>query len=257
MLSAFPFILLVVVFQLELHTIVKEIRAIGQDWWLFAVSTILITASWILYVWAVLNNYVTESAMGYYLTPLLTVLAALIFFRERLTRLQIVAVLSVSVTVAYAFIGLSSFPWVGISLGLLMALYSVCRKKARMGALAGMFLETAIMFPIGIIGLWYFSTTELALMSDNNIENALLAGSGAFTVLPIIFYVAASRRLTLSTAGILFYFAPTCSFLLGIFYYNEPFGQSEIILFSGIWIALLIYSFDSLQLDRLKQHRHQ
>jgi chloramphenicol-sensitive protein RarD len=250
MILAFPFVLLLVLIQGRLLTSLRAIRKLGHHWPIFFISTLMMASSWSLYLWAVQNNYVTESAMGYYLTPLMTVFFGSIIFHEKLTRNQWIAVAIASASVLNFILSFNIIPWVGITLGLQFAIYSTFRKFTSVGALDGMLLETALIFPLGLLLIFYLHQPNSPWLGTTLIDNILLLGSGAFTVIPILFYVAATRLLTLTTVGLLFYIAPSTGFLLGIFYFNEPFSQAHLIMFAGVWLALIIYSVDSLRLAR-------
>ncbi|MEM7172328.1 MAG: EamA family transporter RarD [Pseudomonadota bacterium] len=205
-------------------------------------STLSMGFSWGFYIWAVHNGRIVEASMGYYLTPLMSVVVGLMIFRERLSPLQIWAVglAATGVGVSLAWSGI--FPWIGVLLGGTFAIYSGVRKLAPVDALAGVFIESLFLLPFGIaLALWDGVGGGLAM---NWVDLLLLASGGLVTILPITWYVAASRRMPLSTLGTLFYIAPTMGFLSGVFVFGEPFTFSDGIMFALIWLGLILFSLE-------------
>ncbi len=229
------------------RAVIDALRSL-RTWVLLFLSTLSMGFSWGIYIWAVHSDRILQASMGYYLTPMMTVLVALVMFKERLTPLQWWGVGVAAAGVLIAFVWSGFFPWISFILGGTFAIYSGIRKLVRIEALGGVFIESCFLLPFGyLILLWDGQFMAPGLTWP---QMLLLMSSGMVTVLPIIWYVAASRRLPLSFLGTLFYIAPTLGFLSGVFIYGEPFTASDGIMFSLIWLGLILFTLDGLGAPR-------
>ncbi len=207
----------------------------------------LISANWMIYIWAVNHGHIVESSLGYYINPLITVFLGIVVLKETPNRWQILAMCLAAVAVTYSVIRMGSFPWIALSLAGTFALYGLLRKLASVESLLGLSAETALLAPFALGTLvWFGFRGELALGREWRLD-LLLAGAGVVTALPLIWFTCGTRRLQLSTMGFLQYLAPTCQLLIGVLVYREPFSRNQQATFALIWLALLIFSMDALR----------
>jgi len=248
MLWAVPVLVLLVVLSQRRRT---QFSAALQSWqelrWL-TLSSLVICFNWGIYIWAVANQQVVEASMGYFLTPLLNVLAGIVVFHEKLTRLKLVAIGFAAAGVSYYVLTTAAFPWVGLAVAVSFAGYGLLRKQMKTNAIPGLFVETLLLLPITLgLVLWlHFSAQAVFLHQDWNTDMLLILG-GPITIIPLAFFTAGTRMLPMATVGILFYVTPSLQFLSGIFVLGEAFNLDKLIAFSGIWTGLVIFSYSLLQ----------
>lgn len=213
----------------------------------FALTSLLITANWGIYIWAVNSEHVVESSLGYFINPLVSVMLGVVFLSERLRPLQWVCAAVAASGVAYLTINYGSFPWIAISLALTFGLYGLLKKRSTLNAMQGMLVETGgVILPAVAFLLWR-QTTGDALLGNAGWEiNLLLILSGFLTGLPLLLFASAAKRIPLATLGLLQYLAPTLQFLIGVLIFHEPFGRERLIGFSIIWFALALFSIERL-----------
>ena len=194
---------------------------------------------------------VLETSLGYFMAPLVNVLFGAIFLRERLTRLQFVSVLMVSVAVLNLTFGYGRFPWIAIVLCLSWGVYGLLRKLSGTAAIPGLFLETILLTPLAIAYLIFLRQRGAGVMGLEHVTiSMLLVSTGVVTGLPLVWFGHAARHLRLTTIGFLQYLAPSGTFFLGVFLYHEPFTRAHLITFALIWLALAIFTAETLRLWR-------
>lgn len=206
-------------------------------------TTLLISANWLLYIWAVQNGRILEASFGYYINPLINVLLGVVILGERLHPRVWIAVGIAALGVLILLIGHGAPPWVSLALALSFGGYGLLRKKDNHDAMLGLAVETGLLAPIAagfLLVLQYNGTGALAT-ADWRISGLLMA-AGVVTVVPLVLFLEAGRRLALSTVGLIQYLTPTLQFLLGVFLYREPFSLLHLAAFGCIWLALIIYS---------------
>ncbi len=213
----------------------------------FAASAILLGLNWFIYIWAVNAGFVIETSLGYFINPLLSVALGVIFLRERL-RLGQTAALGLAVAgVAYLTLRYGSFPWIAVGLAVTFGFYGLLRKTARLGSTEGLALETSLLFIPALVYLLLLNQQGSSAFGSGDLRTSLLLiGVGVVTAVPLLLFGAAARRITLTNLGMLQYIAPTLQFLLGLFVFGEAFGREQLIGFSFIWIALLVYASEGL-----------
>ncbi len=221
--------------------------------WL-ALSGTLVACNWLIFVWAVVNDRVLSTSLGYFINPLVNVLLGMLFLGERLTPARWLAVLIAAAATAYLGIYLGQPPWIALMLAFSFGFYGLIRKQLDVGPMVGLLWEAmllslpAIAFLVGIL-----RSEPLTFLTHGATTAWLLVFSGLVTVLPLIGFAYAAKRLTLTVIGFFQYLAPTISFLLAVFLYEEPFSTGHMITFAGIWLALLIFSLDPV--FRARRHR--
>ena len=219
--------------------------------WL-TLAAICISANWFIYIWAIQNERIFETSLGYYINPLMFVAVGALMLGERLRRLQGVAVGLAASGVLYLTFSGGAFPWVALSLGALFTAYGVIRRQIAVGAMPGLFLETVLLLPVaaGWIG-WLVVQGEAAISGGSTGLAALLIAGGPITVVPLLFFAIAAKRVSLTTIGFLQFLAPTLQFLVGV-YYGEPLTPARNVCFVCIWTAVLVFSFDARRVGRKK-----
>lgn len=214
---------------------------------MLTISSLLLGSNWLMYIWCVNHDQVLATSLGYYITPLMNALLGFALLGEKMTRLQVIAIVLAALGVINSLIGLGQFPWFALALAITFALYGLLRKTAPMESLPGLTLETAIITPPAIAYILFLQIKgQGAFMAINTPTNLLLMGAGIATSMPLFAFAFAARRIQLITLGILQYIAPSIAFLLGVFIYKEPFTSTNLITFGFIWAALILYSAHGL-----------
>jgi chloramphenicol-sensitive protein RarD len=212
----------------------------------FLLSSVLLSANWLTYIHGVVSNQTVETALGYFINPLLNVALGMIFFRERLRWFQLVALALAVAGVLNLVVMAGHFPWIALSLATSFALYGLIRKTAPADALLGLTLETFILLPPALAYVaMLFASDGLHLGSDGPRTDALLLASGVITAVPLLFFGVAARNLRLSTLGFLQYLAPTVQFVLAVTVLGEEMSPAKWGSFACIWVALAVYTFDT------------
>ena len=220
------------------------LRVIG----LYTAAAVLIGVNWFLYVWAVNAGYVVETSLGYFITPLVNVLLGVVVFRERLRALQWVAVGLAAAGVLYLTSAYGSLPWIALGLAFSFGGYGLAKKKAPLGSLDGLALETAMLVvPAALyLGRLQYSG-EGAFLRTGAWTDLLLAGSGTITIIPLLLFASSVRRVPLSIVGILQYIAPTMQLVLGVLLFHEPFTRVQAVGFAFVWMAVVVFAIDGLR----------
>ena len=255
-LCSFIFMVLAVLLAKNKNSISLEIKKIWQNkksFSLLVLASFLITANWLTYIIAVNTNHVLEASFGYYLNPIVTIILAIVFLKEKLTRIQTIACICVGISLLYLFISIGSLPWISILLALTFGLYSLCKKKIILSPKAGLLIETAIVSPIAIIYMLYLaSTSNITFYTSNNATIIALLLSGAITAIPLMLFAKGAVDIPLYLLGILQYLPPTMQFFVGIFIYNEPLSIEKLISFIIIWIAVAVFCYSAV--TSMKKH---
>jgi chloramphenicol-sensitive protein RarD len=210
----------------------------------FGATTALISGNWLLYIWAVNSGHLLEASLGYFVNPLVNVLLGVAFLRESLTGRQKAAVALAAAGVLWLVASFGRFPWISLALALSFGLYGLVRKKAGIGALTGLLVETALLAPLALAYLWSRASTGAFGSAPGT--TALLVSAGVITAIPLVLFTVGVQRLRLSTMGFLQYLAPTCQFALAVWLYQEPFTPAHAVTFAFIWASLAVYSFDAV-----------
>jgi chloramphenicol-sensitive protein RarD len=212
----------------------------------FASSALLLSANWLVYVWAINNGRVVESSLGYFITPLVNVLLGYFVLHERPGRTQWFALAIAAAGVLWLAIFAGSLPWVGLVLAGTFGIYGLIRKTAPLGALEGLALETLLLAPVAAAALAWRTSHGVSVAGADASVFGLLVLSGPLTALPLLLFAGGARRIPLTTLGVLQYIGPTIQFALGVWLFHEPLGGPRLAGFILIWLALAIYTGDSL-----------
>jgi chloramphenicol-sensitive protein RarD len=208
------------------------------------VSGVLIVANWLIFVYAIHTDQVLATSLGYFINPLVSVLFGLLFFRESLNGLRLLAVLIAAAGTLYMTIRVGVFPWIALALAVSFALYGVVRKMTDVGPMVGLFWETLLVAPLALAWIaWLAAGERLQFTAGGTDQALLLAGTGLVTLVPLVLFAAAVRRLALGTVGLMQYLAPSMTFLLAVFVFGEPFSPDHAVTFACIWVALLLFTW--------------
>jgi chloramphenicol-sensitive protein RarD len=243
---SFVFLMCLILLQRRRHEFAGVLKN-GRMLLTLSFTSILVFGNWLLYIWAVNNNYLLQASLGYYINPLVNVVLGLIFLRERLRKPQIVSVLLAASGVLYLTLSFGELPWIALTLALSFGFYGLIRKVAPVGALVGLAVETMLLSPPAVIYLVYLNSQGADAIFRVSLKlDLLLIGCAPLTAVPLLFFTLGAKRIYLSTLGLIQYIGPSGMFLLAVFFYNETFSTVQIWTFVMIWAALVIYSTDSV-----------
>ena len=215
-----------------------------------------VSINWFLFIWAVNIDRIIEASLGYFMTPLVNVLFGAVVLGERLTRFQLASVLLAAVGVLNLTFGYGQFPWIAVLLCVSFGIYGLLRKQSRTAAIPGLFFETVLLTPVALGYLLLLgSQGRLVFGTSDAWLSVLLITTGVVTAVPLVWFGHAARHLRLTTLGFIQYLSPTCSFFLGVFVYHEPFGRGQLITFSLIWLALIVFTVEAVTRLRAERRR--
>ncbi len=229
----------------------KDILAQPSKLGWFALSAIVVSLNWGIYIWAVGAGHIVDASLGYFINPLLNVLIGAVFLGERLRPAHWVAVLLAAIAVAWLTWQGGRLPWIGLVLAASFASYGLLRKRAPLGAIEGLAVETTLLVPLALAYvLWQAGAHEsafvAALGAGRYAVPAWLLLAGPVTAVPLMLFAASARRIPFATLGILQYTAPTLQLLIGVWVYGEPMEPMKLAAYALIWIGLAIFSAESL-----------
>lgn len=228
----------------EVAQALRQPRLLGMA----ALTAMLISVNWLIYVWAISNDQALNAALGYYINPLCSVLLGATLLKERLTRGQMVAIALAAAAVIVLTVQAGRLPLVAVGLTLSWGGYAYCKKSLPLGPNQGFTLELLLLTPIAVAFLiWQAMQGQSQFVSGGWGQTLLLIGCGPVTAIPLLFYANGAKLIRLSTIGILQYISPTMIFLVAVLVFGEPFDGARLIAFPMIWAALAIYSVTLVQ----------
>jgi chloramphenicol-sensitive protein RarD len=220
---------------------------------ILGITALLIGGNWLLYVYAVTSGHILAASFGYYLNPLANVLLGRFVLKERLARLQWIAVAIAGAGISVLAAGALSQLWMSLTLCATFALYGLLRKIVTADAVSGLAIETALLFPLAIGWLAWRAGNGAPVMGETSSETTLLVLAGIVSTTPLLLFTAAARKLAYSTLGMLQFIAPTLQFLIAVLLYGEPFTIAHAIAFPAIWAALALYVTALVRAPKLPQ----
>ena len=211
------------------------------------VTSILIAANWLIFIWAINNDHMLDASLGYFINPLFNVLLGMLFLGERLRKMQWVAVTLAFMGVLLQLISFGSIPLVSLALAASFGFYGLLRKKVNVDAKTGLLIETALLLPValGYLLLTLDSSATSMLVNSLNLNLSLIA-AGIVTTIPLLCFAGAAVRIPFSILGFFQYIGPSIMFILAVKLFNEPFDMEKGITFGFIWLALLVFVGDML-----------
>jgi chloramphenicol-sensitive protein RarD len=219
--------------------------------WLLAVAAVLITVNWGTYIYGVNSHHVVETSLGYFINPLVSVLLGVVVLGERLRRLQWAALALAGTAVLALTVEYGRPPWISLVLAFSFGSYGLAKKKANAGAVESLVIETMVVSPVALAYLVFLTASGASTFASEGAGHvALLVGTGVVTVIPLLCFGGAATRIPLSTLGLMQYLTPTVQFLLGILVFHEPMPAMRWVGFSLIWLALVLFTIESLRSRR-------
>ena len=206
------------------------------------ITGLLVSLNWFTWLYAVKTNNLLDSALGYYIFPILSVFLGIIFLNEKYNRNKIISVCLVILALLYFLIKLGQIPWIGVTVALTFSLYGLIRKKVKVSSDIGLLIETLILTPIALLLFFFLVQNNLNVFSlDEPVLSFYLFWAGLMTLIPLFWYTKGFELIGIGPASMIFFLTPTAQFLLGLYYFNEPLILDELIAFIFIWIAVIIY----------------
>lgn len=213
-------------------------------------SSMFIGTNWLTYVWAVQHGHVLAASLGYYINPILNVLAGTLFLREKLSRLQWGAVLLATLGVIVLAWDAREMLWISMSLAVCFCAYGLLRKLAPVEALPGLTVESLVLFVPGLVLIGLQARSGGLSFGVSPTSDVLIALAGVLTGLPLLLFAEAARRMDYSALGFVQYLTPTLVFILGLFVFREPIKTTQIVCFGLIWVAIAVFTLDLVQRSR-------
>lgn len=226
--------------------LIADLRSLWQSkktFFTLMLASYLITLNWFLYIFAVTNDRIVETSLGYYINPLVSMLLGVFFLKEKLSPAIKIAFVLAAAGVAILTVSYGTLPWLAFGMALSFAFYGLIKKTIKLDALRGLALETLFVLPLAIIYYVYlFSTGQAAFLNEGVSTDLLLVISGAATALPLVLFATGAPLIPMYMIGFLQYIAPTLMLLLGVLVYGESFDRIDLISFSFIWVALVLFT---------------
>lgn len=245
------FVFLLIIFQKKWPLFAKEVKQVFSNvktGAAMAAAGITISFNWGTFIWAVNNGHIVETSMGYYINPLVSILFAVVFLRERLDKMQLAAITCAFIGVASMVYSFGKIPWVSLTLAFTFALYGLLKKILPVSALTSIMLETLLITPLALVYEYSLWQQGVSFYASGNLQVIMmLTGAGVVTAIPLLFFTAGARLLPLKIIGFLQYISPTLTLLIGVFVYNEAFTASHLLAFGWIWAALLLFIVSQLR----------
>ena len=235
--------------------LVAVIRLLGTPSLLLGLffSALVISVNWLVFIWAVGQDRIVETTLGYFINPLINIVFGFFVLSERLRPLQWLAVALAAVGVIYQLLLFGQLPWVALVLAVSFASYGVLRKKIQIDAVGGLFIETLWLAPIALFYLFYLAQSEdLQFLAEGTATSWLLVAAGIVTSVPLLAFAAGASRISLSLIGIIQYLGPSIAFLIAVFYYGEPMDLQRLVTFLCIWTGLLVFTVEGLVFQKKK-----
>ncbi len=230
----------------ETFALIKNLRTFS----LLALTSLLLSLNWGIYIWSVSVDRVVEAALGYYITPLVAVTFGVLVLKEHLRKFQLISVILATIGVLILTVAYGRLPWIAIGLAVSWGSYSLIKKHLNAGALQTLSIETLVAFIPNFIYLTYLISNEKAEFGESIGFSLALVSAGLFTVVPLLMFNAATTRLPLTITGLLQYITPTIMFLVGILVFHEELILSKLIGFIFIWSALGFLGSDLIKSGR-------
>lgn len=240
------FVFLLIIFQKKWPLFAKEVKQVFSNVKTGAAMVaagITISFNWGTFIWAVNNGHIV-----YYINPLVSILFAVVFLRERLDKMQLAAITCAFIGVASMVYSFGKIPWVSLTLAFTFALYGLLKKILPVSALTSIMLETLLITPLALVYEYSLWQQGVSFYASGNLQVIMmLTGAGIVTAIPLLLFTAGARLLPLKIIGFLQYISPTLTLLIGVFVYNEAFTASHLLAFGWIWAALLLFIVSQLR----------
>ena len=251
---SFVFFILILTVRKDWITFKKKLKENFKNPILY-IPALLIGSNWAVYIWAVNANYIIETSLGYFISPLISVFLGVVFLKERLRNIQWLAVLIAGTGVFIMTIIYGQFPWISLFLATTWGLYGLLRKKSPLNSVEGLTLETALLSLPALFFLGCITGGDASSFLSGWSTAFLLMGAGLTSGLPLLVFITGARMINLSLIGILQYIYPTLIFIVGVFIYNELLNEAKLIGFGFIWSALIVYTIEGILYLKYKKRK--
>ncbi|WP_036242942.1 EamA family transporter RarD [Megasphaera vaginalis (ex Srinivasan et al. 2021)] len=221
---------------------------------LLCLASILITANWLTYIWAVMHNHIIDTSIGYYLNPLMTVFLGVLFFSEKLSIPKKLSLFLATIGVLIMVLQTGNIPWIAIVLSLTFASYGGVKKKLQLNPFSSITLETLFTLPVATGYLFYIQSIGIGSFGNlTELTSLLLVSSGIVTAVPLILFSYGANLLPLNVLGFIQYISPTLALLLGLFFFKEPLPLETLFALIFIWVSIIIFTLDESKIYRSKK----
>ncbi|MEK3933883.1 EamA family transporter RarD [Sporosarcina sp. FSL W7-1349] len=242
---AFVFTVLLVVLMKNGKHLIQDMKTLWQskkDFWFLCLASALISGNWFLYIWAVNHGHIVQTSLGYYINPLVSVLLGIFFLEEKLSRVQQLAFALATIGVIILTFSYGHIPWLSFGLAFTFAIYGLLKKQIQLDAIRGLAIETLFILPFALLAFgWMTITGPTAFLQIDVKTDILLILTGIATGLPLIMFAKGAQTMPLNLVGFLQYIAPTLMLIIGVGLYGEKFEAVDLLSFSFIWAALLLF----------------
>ena len=245
-------VLIIVTGRQQLRIDIQHLRAHLSQFGLLLLAAVLISINWFTYIWAVTNQHVLDTSLGYYINPLLNVLLGILIYKESLLWPQKLSIAIAILGVAIMTVQLGTLPIVSIVLAVSFSLYGAVKKRLTIHPFSSIAFEAWLVTPVALWYLTAMDTTSWTFIENLTPTGLLLIGAGLTTSIPLILFSYGARLLPLNILGFLQYLSPTMGFFLAIFYFGESFGTVQLIAFGCIWVALVLFTLSTQMTTRIK-----
>lgn len=248
------FMLIVLVVTRRLDLLKKDCRELWQNkkrGTLLVAAAVIISVNWLTYIWAVNHNHVIETSIGYYINPLVNVLFGVAIFGETLSAPKKLSIVLAATGIFLMTWQIGKLPWVSVALALTFGSYGALKKMLKLNPFTSITLETLLLFPFAFYYMANLTATGAAHFGPATpLLSLLLAGCGIATAVPLILFSYGANLLPLNVLGFFQYISPSMTLLLGIFFFNEPFGTTQLFTFAFIWLALIVFTISEWKASR-------
>jgi chloramphenicol-sensitive protein RarD len=228
--------------------VVRSIAGDARTRRILVLAACLITVNWAVYIWGVNNGHVVETSLGYFVNPLVTVLMGVFILGERMRRWQWVALSIAALAVVVLTLDYGRPPWIALTLALTFGSYGLCKKQANAPAIESLTFETLVIAPVALTYLGVLVWHGESSYADQGVGHTLLLMSaGIVTAVPLVCFGGAAIRVPLVTLGLLQYLTPTLQFALGVLWFHEAMPAGRWAGFVLVWVALVIFTVESLR----------
>jgi chloramphenicol-sensitive protein RarD len=239
------------IFGMRRSARLKALIASRRTFRTLVLTALIIGSNWFVFIYAVNTDRVLETSLGYFINPLVSVLAGVVLLGERLSRPQVLAMALAALGVGYFTFALGFVPWISLYLAMSFAAYGYLRKITRVEALEGLFIEVAALAPVSLFYLaWMAGHGGTGFGRDGWYTDLFLVLTGPMTTVPLLLFTYGAQRIRLTTLGLMQYLVPTMSFAIAVWLYGEPLGHGQLVTFACIWTGLAIFSVDTWRKER-------
>ncbi|NLP32465.1 MAG: EamA family transporter RarD [Oligella ureolytica] len=222
---------------------------------IFFLSALTLSVNWMTYIYGISIHRVLDTSLGYFMSPIVSILLARLFVGERINRSQLLAVILAGAGVVWLAFLSGDFPWLALILSGTWGIYSLFRKKVRLAVIPGFALETLLMLPFALLYLAWLNHQEMLVFSGlSTLQMSVVVSTGVVTALPLLLFAAAVKRSSLGTISILQYISPTIQFLIGLLIMNEAFDLTRFFGYLLVWLAVIVFSVSSFRQYKKSHH---